>query len=58
MRIENIRAIEGAQEYVCQLCDERFFCTDAADLVCPKCGARGEEYLLAIELSDEVGETP
>ena len=45
-----------AQEYLCQTCDARFFYMPPGELVCPNCGGRGQEILVAMDEVEEESE--
>jgi DNA-directed RNA polymerase subunit RPC12/RpoP len=45
-----VMVIEQDKEYVCQSCDEAFFyfCSGEEEIVCPRCGARGVQWILPV----------
>jgi hypothetical protein len=42
--------VSEAVEYICHVCDERFFYLKPQTLVCPKCGSQDPERLMAYEV--------
>jgi hypothetical protein len=47
------RYVHEAQEYICTVCDARFFYLQPGKLVCPKCGTDRPESLVVQSTIEE-----